>query len=60
MLTDPLGNSSLTEHDAAGRLPSHTDAMGATTRFGRDNHGDVIRIEGPDGAVTELKYNAYH
>ncbi|NGO73090.1 DUF6531 domain-containing protein, partial [Streptomyces boncukensis] len=57
--TDPLGGTTRTEWDAAGRLPlSVTDPLGRTTRYAYDADGNLTRVERPDGTAVEAEYNA--
>ena len=39
------------QHDRHGRMLARVDALGDTTRIVRDDNGDVVRVERPDGAA---------
>ncbi|HEU5108382.1 MAG TPA: hypothetical protein VFT95_07470, partial [Micromonosporaceae bacterium] len=56
-VVDPLGNEEHTEYDRYHRLLSHTDALGNTTRWVRDERGEVLRVEYPDGTHTSVEYD---
>jgi RHS repeat-associated protein len=51
------GGETVTERDRHGRLLSSTDELGRTLRVHRDEAGDPLRIERPDGAVVELGFS---
>lgn len=57
LVVDPLGNEELTEYDRYNRLLSHTDALGNTTRWVRNERGDVVRVEYPDGTHTTVDHD---
>ncbi|HEU5158262.1 MAG TPA: DUF6531 domain-containing protein [Streptosporangiaceae bacterium] len=57
-VVDPLGNTTWSEWDRYGRLLSRTDSLGRTTRYVRDDNGDPVRIERPDGTALHVAYNA--
>ncbi len=56
-VVDPLGNTRWSEWDAYGRLLAHTDPRGHTSRYIRDENGDPVRIEQPDGTAVQVSYN---
>lgn len=53
----PTGVSSSMEYDSLGRVTSSTTA-GATTAYGYDLEGRVVRVETPEGVVRETDYDA--
>ncbi|WP_194910514.1 DUF6531 domain-containing protein [Catenulispora rubra] len=59
-IVDPLGGVRLIERDRYRRLLSFTDQLGRTSRLIRDEHGDVRRIELPDGTAERFDYNQLH
>jgi RHS repeat-associated protein len=56
-VVDPLGNVERTEFDMYHRLLSYTDPLGNTTRWVRNEHGDPVRVEFPDGTSTSVDYD---
>jgi RHS repeat-associated protein len=56
-VVDPLGNTETVEFDRYHRLLSYTDPLGSTTRYVRDEAGDPVRIERPDGTRVEVEYD---
>ncbi|MBW4718461.1 DUF6531 domain-containing protein [Saccharothrix obliqua] len=55
---DPRGNVERAEHDRHHRLLSRTDGLGHTTRWTRDEAGDPVRVDRPDGTTVTAEYNA--
>ncbi|GAB2965147.1 DUF6531 domain-containing protein [Amycolatopsis acidiphila] len=56
-VADPLGNTEHLEFDRYHRLLSHTDPLGNTTRYVRNEQGEPVRIEYPDGSRVEVDYD---
>ena len=56
-VVDPLGNTEIVVFDQYHRLESYTDPVGNTTRYTRDDAGDPVRIERPDGTQVTVEYD---
>jgi RHS repeat-associated protein len=56
-VVDPLGNTEIVAFDQYHRLLAYTDPLGNTTRYVRDDAGDPVRIERPDGTLIEVEYD---
>jgi YD repeat-containing protein len=55
--TDPLGQTTRHERDAAGRLIRITDPLGRVTQFAYDASGNVTSITDPGGNVRTFTYD---
>jgi RHS repeat-associated protein len=56
-VVDPLGHTETIEFDRYHRLLSHTDPLGNTIRYVRDEQGDPVRVEYPDGTRVDVEYD---
>ncbi len=56
-VVDPLGGTETIEFDRYHRLLSYTDPLGATTRHIRNEAGDPVAVEQPDGTRVEVEYD---
>ncbi|MET7639764.1 DUF6531 domain-containing protein [Streptomyces sp. NPDC005438] len=57
-VTDPLGHTTRTTWDTTNRLrTSVTDPLGHITRYTYDDHGNLTRVELPDGHFAEAAYD---
>ncbi|MBX3271056.1 MAG: RHS domain-containing protein [Sandaracinaceae bacterium] len=59
-VTDPAGATARYAHDGdSGQVTLEVDPLGAQTRRAYDEHGNLTRLEGPDGAVVEIGWDAH-
>ncbi|MFJ6053282.1 RHS repeat-associated core domain-containing protein [Streptomyces sp. NPDC092307] len=54
--TDALGNATTLTYDASGNLNTITDPEGRTTSLGFRTDGQIAKVVGNDGGVTEYTY----
>ncbi|MET0405405.1 MAG: RHS repeat-associated core domain-containing protein [Cystobacter sp.] len=57
---DALGGEQRKDYDEVLRLVAEANALGHTTRYAYDARGNRTKVEGPDGAVVEVRYNAHN
>jgi large repetitive protein len=57
-VTDPLGNKSTLEYDAAGNVSASIDANLNRSEFGYDWRGNLLTTKDPLGNTTTYTYNA--
>ncbi len=58
-VTDPLGNQSFIEYDAAGNVTKTTDAHGNETLFEYDIHGLLSSVTDPLGNQASIEYDSF-
>lgn len=56
-VTDPAGNETLSEYDAAGHLLRETNALGGVTEYTYDEVGLPLTVTDPTGAVQTMTYD---
>jgi RHS repeat-associated protein len=56
-VTDPLGNTTSSNHNQYGRLVARTDALGRVTRWAYDQTGNLTTVTRPDGSQATATYN---
>jgi len=54
---DAEGHTSSLTYDAAGRLATLTDPLGRALRLVRNERGQVLRLEGPGGVLSETEWD---
>jgi RHS repeat-associated protein len=56
-ITNPLGDTTRSDHDSCGRLVMRGDPLGRTTRWAYDQHGNLTAVTRPDGSQATAEYN---